>query len=129
MKFIEELRNLNLPVSQYAVFGSGPLAIRGLRENNDIDIVVSPDLFHKLSKEYPNRGHGLALSQNVDAFVNWDFVSMKPEDILSHSEIIDGISFAKMELVLELKKRMNRDKDISDIKLIEEYIINQNSKN
>lgn len=52
MKFEEELKKLNLPLGKYAIFGSGPLAIRGLRENNDIDIIVTDELWQNLTKKY-----------------------------------------------------------------------------
>ena len=37
-KLLEELRKLNLPGGQYAVFSSGPMAVRGIKLANDIDI-------------------------------------------------------------------------------------------
>jgi len=33
-----KLKNLNLSISSFALFGSGPLAIRGIRGSKDIDI-------------------------------------------------------------------------------------------
>jgi hypothetical protein len=41
MRFLEELKKLNLPNDKFAVFGSGPMAICGFYENHDIDIVGS----------------------------------------------------------------------------------------
>ncbi|MBI1999232.1 MAG: hypothetical protein HYS74_01080 [Parcubacteria group bacterium] len=55
MKYLDELKKLRLHCGEYAVFGSGPLAIRGLVENTDIDLVVSGDLWGKLNKEYLKR--------------------------------------------------------------------------
>ena len=40
LKYIDELKALKLPVGQYAIFGSGPLAIRNLKAASDIDIIV-----------------------------------------------------------------------------------------
>lgn len=34
----DELKKLNISMGEYAVFGSGPLWIRGIRESNDEDI-------------------------------------------------------------------------------------------
>ncbi|GAF93599.1 unnamed protein product, partial [marine sediment metagenome] len=53
MKYLDELKRLDLPKDKYAIFGSGPLAIRGLRENRDLDIIVKPELWEKLVNEYP----------------------------------------------------------------------------
>lgn len=44
MKFeqlLEKLKRLNLPSEQYAIFGSGPMAVRDLKEANDIDLIVT----------------------------------------------------------------------------------------
>jgi len=44
MKYLDELKSLNLPKDKFAIFGSGPLAIRNMRENKDIDIIVNREL-------------------------------------------------------------------------------------
>ena len=53
MNYLNELEQLNLPKGKYVIFGSGPLSIRGLRENHDLDILVTEDLWNKLSEQYP----------------------------------------------------------------------------
>ena len=49
---LEELKCLNLPSGEYAIIGSGPMAIRGLREANDIDVVVKKTLWLELLKRF-----------------------------------------------------------------------------
>ena len=44
MNYLDELKQFNLTEGKYVIFGSGPLAIRGLWENHDIDILVTEDL-------------------------------------------------------------------------------------
>ncbi len=53
IKYLDELEKLNLPKGKFSIFGSGPLAIRGLRENKDLDILVTHNLWYKLAKKYP----------------------------------------------------------------------------
>lgn len=43
-KLLAELKELNLPPDKYAIFGSGPLAVHNIKESEDIDIIVKPDL-------------------------------------------------------------------------------------
>jgi hypothetical protein len=50
---LEELKKLNFPKDKYAVFGSGPLAIRNIRETFDLDVIVKQDLFNELWDKYP----------------------------------------------------------------------------
>jgi len=52
---LAELDKLNLPDDQYAITSSGPLAIRGIREANDLDIIVTPKVWTELSKKYTNK--------------------------------------------------------------------------
>jgi len=35
IRYIEELEALKLPIGEYAIFGSGPLAVRRIRESQD----------------------------------------------------------------------------------------------
>lgn len=46
----EKFKALNLPLGEYAIFGSGPMAIRELRESADIDLVVTEKFFEELEK-------------------------------------------------------------------------------
>ena len=46
--YLAELKALNLPLGHYAIFGSGPLAVRGIREAADLDIIVSESLWKEL---------------------------------------------------------------------------------
>ena len=43
MRYLDEVKRLNLPKDKFAIFGSGPIAIRGLREARDIDLIVKKD--------------------------------------------------------------------------------------
>ncbi|MDD2548448.1 MAG: hypothetical protein PHO04_03170, partial [Candidatus Pacebacteria bacterium] len=44
-QLFRNLRELNLPLGEYVVFGSGPMGIRNLRDMHDIDLIVTQDLF------------------------------------------------------------------------------------
>ncbi len=53
MKCLDEVKKLNLPRKKFALFGSAPLAIRGIRENKDIDLIVKKEVWNTLIKKYP----------------------------------------------------------------------------
>ncbi len=124
MKYFEELKKLELPKDMFAVFGSGPLAIRGLRENKDIDLIVKKELCNKLIKEHEvkdSNGECISIG-NVDIFKNWkpwfDDIDLLIED----SDIFDEIRFVKLKYVLEFKKSRNKEKDQKDVELIKEFL-------
>jgi len=58
-KLLQELKKLNLPNDQYAIYGSGPLAIRGLKEIHDLDVIVTDELYQELAKKYSEKEKGV----------------------------------------------------------------------
>ncbi|MBW3004516.1 hypothetical protein KY310_01675 [Candidatus Woesearchaeota archaeon] len=123
MKFLDELKKLNLPTDKYAVFGSGPLAIRGLRENEDIDILVKPELWEKLAKEHKLVRDCLIEIGNISILKHWEPWLTNRDELIDTADVIAGIRFVKLEYVLEWKKKRNSEKDQKDIELIEEYLM------
>ncbi|MCD6226492.1 MAG: hypothetical protein J7J93_01720 [Candidatus Aenigmarchaeota archaeon] len=121
MKYLDEVRKLNLPKDKFAIAGSGPLAIRKLRENNDIDILVKSDLWKKLSKKYKVNNNNSIKIGNIEIFRKSIPDISDVDEIINDAEIIEGIPFVRLETIFKLKKLRNRKKDQKDIKLIEKY--------
>ncbi|MCX6744612.1 MAG: hypothetical protein NTX82_03755 [Candidatus Parcubacteria bacterium] len=129
LQFLDELKNLNLPIGQYAIFGSGPLSIRNLRESDDLDIIVKPELWDNLTKKYPpvtkqgiKEQYTFIPIGNIEIFNSWVNLSGKINEMIDTAEIIEGFPFVKLGYVKEWKTFMGRDKDNIDLKLIEEYL-------
>lgn len=128
MKFIERVKELELPHGSYAVFGSGPMAARGLREANDIDIVVTTELFRKLKEEGVYKAeslrdrHEVLHRDDVRLYDSWAPDSWDIDEMIREADIIEGVPFVKIETVLEWKQIRNQDKDKIDIQLIEKYL-------
>jgi hypothetical protein len=122
MKFIEELKKLNLPTDQFAIFGSGPLAIRKLRESYDLDIVVKSELWEELIKKYKPKKDNLIKIGSIEIYKDWLPWFSNVNKLIDDADVIDGLRFVKLKYVLKWKKVMNREKDRKDIKLIEEYL-------
>jgi len=47
----QKVKNLELPAGKYALFGSAPLGIRGLKDCHDIDIVMKEDLWNEYKEK------------------------------------------------------------------------------
>lgn len=82
-EIISKVQSLNLPRGSYVVFGSCPLAVLGIREANDIDLMVSKELFEDLKKRGWQDRHkdsnDVPLVLDVfEAHTNWDFSSYSP---------------------------------------------------
>ncbi len=133
MDIIQKVKSLNLPVGQYAVFGSAPMAIRKIRESHDIDMVVTEELYqhlkdHGWKDKVSNNGSKMLHKDEFEVGMSWEFGEYKPDvaNLIQNADMFEGIPFVKLEEVLKWKKAWGRDKDQVDIKLIEEYMQMQN---
>jgi nucleoside phosphorylase len=50
-RLLDELRALALPAEKFAVFGSGPMGVRGLRDMHDVDVIVAPPVIQVFTTE------------------------------------------------------------------------------
>lgn len=134
MDIFERVKKFNLPLGEYAVFGSALLDVWSLRKAKDLDIIVTPELFEKLKKEgwEKRQGNGFPILSKDDADVTT--VQDKPTDggycpdrlqLIKDAEIINGVPFVRIEEVIACKKDYNRPKDIEDINMIENYLSSQ----
>lgn len=126
-----EVKKLGLPLGQYAITGSGALGIRNLRAIGDIDIIVAPKLWESLVKKY-----GLVDKDGVkrvvipgglvEAFGECSYAADTNAptitDRIARAEQIDGLPFESLADVLYYKRKMGREKDLRDIRLIEKTV-------
>lgn len=129
---ISKVKALNLPENSYIVFGSGSLAILGIREVNDIDLLISKELYKELKKKgwkkvYKGPKDKPLTFDVFEAHYHWDFSHYSPtlQELLSRSMEVEGVIFASLEDIEKWKIATGRPKDIADLKLIADY---RNSK-
>jgi len=124
-KLLEELKRLRLPADKFAIFGSGPMSVRGMRESNDLDIIVKKDLWDRLDKRFLIRSDsgGIVLG-SIDVAKDWLPWFDDIDELIDTADIIGGFRYVKLEHVLKWKREMSREKDRKDVKLIEEYMRN-----
>jgi hypothetical protein len=110
-RFLTELDALNIPREDYVIFGSGPMAIKGLLEPADLDVVVRENVYKEMfgDKEPIRIG-------NIELSYTWP--KIKTEEIFKNINWVQGYPFADIKLVRHYKKEMNREKDITDLKLL-----------
>lgn len=126
---IVKIKSLNLQRGSYIVYGSAPLAILGIREVNDIDLLVSPELYEELrNKGWKKICKGPAdepvVLEIFEAHPNWNFSPYAPtlSELLTRATEYKGVSFASLEDVRKWKAASGRPKDIVDLKLIDYYL-------
>lgn len=120
-ELLEEVKTLNLDIKEYAVFGSGPLAVRGLRESNDIDIIVTEKLWENLEKQNDVQDDRIIIG-NVEIWHNWKPWIEDIEQLIKSAELIKETPHVQLKYIKEWKKKMGREKDLQDIRLIEKFL-------
>ncbi|MFA5899086.1 MAG: hypothetical protein WC829_08230 [Hyphomicrobium sp.] len=128
MKYLDELESLKLPVGKFAIFGSGPMAVRGIRESADLDIIVKQELWGELLGKYATYLHEnptcLRIG-NIEIFKDWPNLADKINEMIDSAEIIAGFPYVQIGYVVEWKTKFGRKKDSEDLELIRKYIDNQ----
>ncbi len=136
MSISEKVKKLNFLLGKYVVVGGGTMEARGIRKANDIDIVVTEDLY----KELVNKGWKVCRCRcewcsnwncnilnhhggiEILPDYSWGDYKADTNELIKSAQIIDGVPFVNLEELLKWKKAANRDKDKKDIKLIEEFL-------
>lgn len=125
----EELKKLALPQGEYAIFGSGPLWARGIREGKDIDVIVRGtawDWAMAHGKLIIKEDSGLECVQfaggSIEVYRDWYPGEWDIRGLIETAEVVDSIPFVRLEYVVDWKKKMGREKDQKDLVLIQEYL-------
>lgn len=117
---IFKLNKFSFDVSEYWVIAGAALVLQGIRcETADIDLACTKKLFGNLlslgyCEEKNELGYRkITLEQDVEIFENWE---------VSGIDYIEGIPTANLLSIREMKIQMGREKDLRDIKLIDEAL-------
>lgn len=129
MNIISKIKELNFPLGEYVVVGSGILDTLNIREANDIDIAVTPKLHEQLRKtgefkEDIRYNKIFLIKDGLDIIpqLNWDKYETTIEEAISSAKIIEGIPFMNLEELIKFKTALGREKDFKDIELIKNYL-------
>ncbi len=124
---LEKVKALQLPLGDYAVFGSGPLLVHGLVEDiNDVDLVareaawmrarsLGPVLVAPKGDPVVRLGDG-----EIEVFARW--LGMDLDAIIDGATIMGGLPFARLEDVRAFKRALGRPNDLGHVLLIEEHL-------
>ena len=124
MAIVERVKAANVPIDEIVVIGSGLLDAYGLREANDVDLVVSSKLYAQLKADprfTPEIQHDeeMLVSTGADVYQTW-FGTY--DELKADAVEIDGVRFSNPQRILDFKKQRNSEKDQRDIALLEAYL-------
>ena len=124
LRFMDSLKELNIPKEDFVIYGSAPMVLRGLKEkNNDLDVLVTDNLWEKLSVKYPNNINGDYIDINGVSFTrsNMDFLG-KTEDVIKKSDVIDGYHILSLAETKRWKEKLGSERHLKDARVIENYL-------
>ena len=132
MNIFEDVKKLNLPLGEYVVVGSGPMAARGIREYKDIDVLVTENLYKKLLNQGWKKVEINGVNGKFDVLKNGKFevdkrlwcANYKPDtnQIIKNADLINGVSFMTLLELIKFKTALGREKDLKDIELIKNHL-------
>lgn len=136
MHSIQEVKKLDLPIGAYVVIGSGIMSALGIRESEDIDLLVTERVFEELKKRgwryreiaIDGRLREKLAFERAEAYKDLWYGDERVDvaDLIARSEMIEGVSFQPLDDLLKMKGAMNREKDRRDIESIQKYLAAQN---
>ena len=114
---LQRLKELPFPQKDYWVVAGGAMVLHGFRpQTNDIDLGCSTLLADKLEHQGCRVSHcddgtrKILYSENIEIYENW---------IEGTVEMISGVPVVCVEGLIQMKKKLGREKDLADIALIE----------
>ncbi|MBT8479217.1 MAG: hypothetical protein KJO06_09875 [Gemmatimonadetes bacterium] len=117
-ELFEFVRGLELPGGDYAVFGSGPLIVRGIVEaTNDLDIICRGEAWERVREvgEISSFDDGNEcvnlLDGRITFGVTWKYGAFDLDELIDTAEIIQDLPFVRLEHVVAYKEAADRPKD------------------
>ncbi len=120
---IKILKNMELPLNEYWITAGAGLVIHGVKETTrDIDLGCTTHLVELVLKKgckyivEKDNTRIVQINDTIEILENW-FV----DEIV----VIDGLPVGSLESIKKQKVQLEREKDIKDIKIIDDYIKNK----
>lgn len=119
-EILEHLRQFPYDPAQYWIITGAAMVIYGLREQtHDIDMGCSKEMADLLERDgyqcviSPKGRRSFRIGELIEVFEGW---------ICDKTVEIEGFQVISLKGLLEMKKGLGREKDLRDIRLIEEYM-------
>ena len=113
---IRRLKELSFPEEEYWVVAGGAMVLHGFRtQTRDIDLGCSTFLADRLEEQGYYVSHcddgtrKISYSEDIEIFENW---------LEGTVEVISGIPVVCVDGLIQMKKKLGREKDLLDIALI-----------
>ena len=129
MSLFDRVKRLNLRVSDFAIFGSGPLIVRGIiPASNDLDIICRGQAWERVKAigelEYLSKYDVTVVTMcdgRLTFGTRWAIGEFDTDELIDGAEEIDGLPFVRLEHVKNYKEISKRPKDLRHIEALKAY--------
>ena len=124
-RFIVDLIDLDLPEGDWALFGSGPLLLRGwIDDVGDLDVISRGPAWEKAKvvgvPETLEDGNTIVrIGEGLTVGHTWPFGPGTIDKMIETAEIIEGLPCVRLEHIVAYMKMFDRPKDRERLSIIE----------
>jgi hypothetical protein len=124
-RFLSELHDLALPAGDHALFGSGPLLVRGwIDEVGDLDVFARGAAWEKATAHgklvpLPDGVEIAYVGEGVTVLPGWPFGPTSMDRMIDTAEMIDQVPCVRLEHIVAYMRRFDRPKDRERLRIIE----------
>lgn len=124
----EYIERLHLAQSDYVVIGGSVMELFGIRDTNDVDLVVSQEVYDDLQqkgwKEFVHDdGKRLLTKHGYRIMLQW--MGRDLGALQANATVKDGIVLMSLDDLIECKVQLGRKKDLQDVAALRSYIAKQ----
>ncbi len=129
ISLFDRVKSLNLPVGDFAIFGSGPLIVRGIiPASNDLDIICRGQAWERVKAigelEYLSKYDVTVVTMcdgRLTFGTKWAIGEFDIDELIDGAEEIDGLPSVRLEHVTNYKEISKRPKDLRHIEALKAY--------
>ncbi|QCT40476.1 hypothetical protein FBF24_01030 [Candidatus Saccharibacteria bacterium oral taxon 488] len=129
--FAKRVKELGLPLDQIIIIGSGILDQLGIRQSIDIDVAARSEVLEKLAHDdgwiekvdKHQRQYLVKCDGSVEVWDGWEIDGrvVEYDELLDYAVEYDGVKFVNLDFLRRWKNWRGREKDIQDVRLIDEW--------
>ena len=129
--FAERVKELGLPLDQTIIIGSGILDQLGIRQSADIDVATNREALEEIARsdgwveklDKNQRQYLVKHDGSVEIWDGWEIDGriVEYDELLGYAVEYDGVKFVNLDFLRRWKNWRGREKDIQDVRLIDEW--------
>ncbi len=122
----QQVKRLELPLGEFAIFGSGPLIVRRIiQAANDLDIIcrgTAWEMAKQIGTSQYLEEYGVTVVTICDGRISfgrsWGIGNFDVDDLIDTAEIIEDLPFVRLEHVVRYKTERASIKDIRHLEAL-----------